>query len=169
MPDAVDPLVLFDFSDPDAAAAWRSVDDVVMGGVSSSRMEPAEGTAVFTGRVSLEQGGGFASVRSPDDAYDLSAYGGLQLRVRGDRKTFQLVLHTADAEASYRVTFTPGPTWRDYAFAFEDFEPRFRGRPAPQAPPLHPARVRSVGFLIADKQDGPFALHVAWLRAVPAA
>jgi len=32
-------------------------------------------------------------------------------------------------------------------------------------PPLNPAKVSSVGFLIADKQDGPFRLEIASIRA----
>ena len=48
---------------PDANP-WRNVDDVVMGGVSSSSMRIEEGVAVFKGEVSLENNGGFASVRS---------------------------------------------------------------------------------------------------------
>ena len=58
------PFVLFDFSDPAAVAEWAPIDDRVMGGVSHSRLrhDPA-GHAVFEGQVSLDRGGGFASVR----------------------------------------------------------------------------------------------------------
>jgi NADH dehydrogenase [ubiquinone] 1 alpha subcomplex assembly factor 1 len=57
--------VLFDFTDANAANAWRAIDDRVMGGVSRSalRHDPA-GHAVFEGTVSLERNGGFASVPS---------------------------------------------------------------------------------------------------------
>jgi NADH dehydrogenase [ubiquinone] 1 alpha subcomplex assembly factor 1 len=47
--------------------------------------------------------------------------------------------------------------------------PTFRGRVLSGEPPLDPAKVTSVGFLIADKQDGPFRLEVAWIKTVPAA
>ena len=51
----------------------------------------------------------------------------------------------------------------------KDFVPTFRGRVLSSEPPLDPARVTSVGFLIADKQDGPFQLEVAWIKvALPA-
>jgi monofunctional biosynthetic peptidoglycan transglycosylase len=42
----------------------------------------------------------------------------------------------------------------------------FWGRLLSSEPPLDPARVRSVGFLIADKQDGLFRLEIAWVKAV---
>ena len=45
---------------------WTSVNDVVMGGVSDSLMQVSEdGTGVFAGHLSLENNGGFASVRAP--------------------------------------------------------------------------------------------------------
>ena len=43
--------------------AWRAVNDSVMGGVSMGRMVKAEDTLRFDGELSLENNGGFASVR----------------------------------------------------------------------------------------------------------
>jgi hypothetical protein len=36
--------------------------------------------------------------------------------------------------------------------------PSWRGRPVPDAPPLDTARLRQIGLMIADRQEGPFAL-----------
>lgn len=47
----------------------------------------------------------------------------------------------------------------------KDFVPTFRGRVLSDVPPLNPAKVSSVGFIIADKQDGAFRLEIAWMRA----
>ena len=64
---------LFTFATAAEAAAWQSIDDVVMGGVSQSRMEfVSPRGARFTGTVSLEHGGGCASVRAAGLALDLS-------------------------------------------------------------------------------------------------
>ena len=43
--------------------------------------------------------------------------------------------------------------------------PTFRGRLLTDVPALNPAKVTSVGFLISDKQEGPFKLEVAWIKA----
>ena len=43
--------------------------------------------------------------------------------------------------------------------------PTFRGRLLTDVPPLNPVKVTSVGFLISDKQEGPFKLEVAWIKA----
>ena len=63
---ACNELVLFDFSQPDELP-WLPIDDAVMGGVSHSEMRIEDGRAVFAGVVSLDFGGGFASVRSHPD------------------------------------------------------------------------------------------------------
>jgi monofunctional biosynthetic peptidoglycan transglycosylase len=160
--------VLFDFAapDPDPAAAWRSVNDVVMGGVSEGSFEPAEAGAAFTGTVSLERGGGFASVRAPEASYDLSGADGLRLRLRGDGKRYWCTLYTtAGRSVSYRAPIAPPEDWTTLAVPFGDLVPYRRGTKRPDAPPFDPAQVRTLGFLIADEQAGPFRLEVARIRA----
>ena len=82
--------LLFDFTDLQAGNAWHAIDDRVMGGISQSRLkhDPAS-HAVFEGEVSLEQNGGFASVRSkPGDRGHPGAHACL-LELRGDNKQFK--------------------------------------------------------------------------------
>jgi hypothetical protein len=161
--------ILFDFSDPAAAAGWVAIHDVVMGGVSSGGMEAtAEGSLRFTGKVSLENSGGFASIRSKPGSWDLGAYDGIFIRLRGDGKRYKLNLKTDSAFDGilYRVPFeTRDGEWQTLRVPFSKFRASFRGRAVPEAPPLDPSRVISVGFLISDKQEGPFRLEVAGIGA----
>lgn len=64
--DACTPLhSLFHFDTPANAAAWRAIDDRVMGGLSRScPRHDTRGHAAFEGDLALAQGGGFASVRA---------------------------------------------------------------------------------------------------------
>lgn len=162
-----DHRVIFDFTAPDAAP-WRSVDDVVMGGVSSSRMTVEEGRAVFQGEVSLENNGGFASVRSRPGEHNLNGFDGLAVRVRGDgqRYSFRVRMAGQMADVSYQVKFqTNENEWQTVRFPFSAFEAVFRGRELPRAPALDPGKIRTFGFLISDKQEGPFRLEVEEIRA----
>jgi monofunctional biosynthetic peptidoglycan transglycosylase len=148
------------------AQSWRSIDDVVMGGVSSSEMVVEDGVAVFHGDVSLENNGGFASVRSEPRDHDFSAFDGLVLRVRGDGKRYKIRLRTTPAfdGPSYQATIQPAPDeWQEVRVPFSDFEPVFRGRKLRSEPPLDPGQVKTVGLLIADKQAGPFRLEIEWI------
>ncbi len=157
---------LFDFRQ--GAAGFVSIDDVVMGGVSSSRMEGAAGCTAFSGNLSLENGGGFASVRSPPGRYDASGYRGISVRVRGDGKTYRLILRTDSAPegVAYQASFrTRAGAWETHRLPFSDFAARWRGREVPGAEPLDPSKIATIGFLIADGQAGAFRLEVAWVEA----
>mgnify|MGYP001794145454 CR=1 FL=1 len=55
---------LFDFKKDSSLAGWSIVDDVVMGGRSAGHFKiNREGHGEFYGTVSLENNGGFSSVR----------------------------------------------------------------------------------------------------------
>ena len=79
--------MLFDFEDA-GKARWRVESDRVMGGRSTGSAEVTEGTLVFTGEV-VSEGGGFSSVRAGRQV-NLSGYDGIELRVRGGGRTFEL-------------------------------------------------------------------------------
>jgi monofunctional biosynthetic peptidoglycan transglycosylase len=164
MPDRL----LFDFNDPSAADGWRSVDDVVMGGVSDSHLEArADSTTAFTGTVSLDRGGGFCSVRAPEGDYDLSGCAAIQLRVRGDDQRYKFTLYTrAAGRISYRFAFRAPDEWTTVTVPFNELTPFRRGRRVPDAPPFDPSDIRTMGFLIGDKQAGPFTLEIDWIKGV---
>ena len=148
--------------------AWPSIDDVVMGGVSNSRMVIEDGMATFRGLVSLENNGGFASLRSRPARYDLSRYDGLVLRIRGDGKRygFRLRTTTGFGGVSYQVKFdTTAGEWRDLELPFDRFEPVFRGRRVADHPPLDPSEIATLGLIISDAQAGPFRLDLQWIGA----
>jgi monofunctional biosynthetic peptidoglycan transglycosylase len=159
---------VIDFSDPDEIARWSAADDVVMGGISSSRLGATEdGTALFIGTVSLENGGGFASVRSNAATRDLAGARALVVRVRGDGRTYKLRVRTTSSfehGASYLASFPTEPeTWQEIVLRPSDFVASRRGRVVPDAAPLDLREVQSFGLLISNRQAGPFALEVAWI------
>jgi monofunctional biosynthetic peptidoglycan transglycosylase len=44
--------------------------------------------------------------------------------------------------------------------------PTFRGRELHDVPPIEAGAIRQLGFLIADKQGGPFRLEVDWIKVL---
>ena len=81
----------------DDLVEWVAIHDVVMGGVSSGGIERTEeNTGIFSGELSLENNGGFASVRALVGRQDLSSFEGLEIRVRGDGRRYQLRLRMDD-------------------------------------------------------------------------
>ncbi|MHC4718303.1 MAG: CIA30 family protein [Planctomycetota bacterium] len=161
-------LMLFDFADPAVVESWRAVDDTVMGGLSRSRLEAAEGWAVFAGNVSLENFGGFATVRAAPAVGDLAGYDGLAVRVRGDGKRYTLFVknNVPDDGRRHQASFDPGRgQWRTIRIPFSRFRPHWRGLKLFLARRLNIADVKAVGFMIADRQGGPFRLEIRWVKA----
>jgi hypothetical protein len=161
--------VLVDFDNDADLAQWHAVNDVVMGGVSRSAFSLGEpGIARFAGRVSLENSGGFASVRTAPRAWDAAGAAAFVLRVRGDGRTYKLTLRTDDGfdGVQYQARFTlPAGEWREIRLPIESFAATFRGRTVPGAPLLDPGRVRALGLMISDRQAGAFELLVDWIAA----
>ena len=162
--------MIFDFDNPRDAAPWGAVNDNVMGGVSDGRVRMTDrGTLVFFGSISLENNGGFASIRSRRADMDLSSFDGLLVRVRGDGKRYDFNLRTnvRIMAGSYRVKFeTNAGAWQEIYLPFADFEPTSFGRVRKDLPALDSSKIRSFGLLISDKQAGPFALEIEWIKAV---
>lgn len=160
---------LFDFQAATNSPAWEVVNDDVMGGVSTSQFQVlTNGCAVFSGTVRLENNGGFASVRSQPVRADLSGCDSFWLRVRGDGRRYKFSVRTEaglDTPLYQQAFTTKRGEWEEHRLPFKDFVPTFRGRILTDVPPLNPAKVSSIGFLISDKQEGPFKLKVAWIKA----
>jgi NADH dehydrogenase [ubiquinone] 1 alpha subcomplex assembly factor 1 len=159
---------IIDFSDSSEKGMWQRVNDGVMGGLSESSLSPADDMAVFEGTVSLENFGGFASVRSLPREFHLAGYEGLIVRSRGDGKRYRLRLKMDDdfEGISYQAIFFTDPSgWTESRLSFDEFVPVFRGSVVDGAPDLEPARILRVGFMIADKQEGLFRLEIKEVRA----
>ncbi len=166
------PIPLFDFSDPARDGGFAPVDDAVMGGRSRSRATVARGVLCFEGEVSLEDGGGFASIRSAPAPLDLGGAEGLALRVRGDGRRYKVNLRTDHApdDVAWQAAFeTATGGWEVILLPLHLFQPVRRGRPTPEAGPLRPERLRTVGLLISDRQAGSFRLEVAAVAGYAAA
>ena len=151
-------------------ADWAVVNDGVMGGLSSSEfVDSGAGFAVFRGELSLDNNGGFASVRGVVPIGAMESHRGLALRVRGDGRIYQVRLRTNrqfDGVAYMAEFQTRAGAWQTIEIPFSAFEATYRGMKPRGAPELVPGEIRQLGLLIGDKVEGPFRLDVEWIRPV---
>ncbi len=161
-------LPLFAFTAPDVADAWQTVNDGVMGGVSDGRFRISERqTMEFHGTLSLENNGGFASVRSRPRALGLQPGDTLVAHLRGDGREYQFNLYVSGRPRalSYRAPVkTRAGEWIDVAIELDRFEATSFGRTLRDVGPVEPSTVTSIGFLLGEKTPGPFALEVGWIK-----
>ena len=163
------PRVLFDFSGADAAKEWQAVNDGVMGGVSEGKFKiTGQKTLEFTGTLSLENNGGFASVRTKARKLGLEKGDTLVARIRGDGRVYSLNLYVNRPlmAFSYRAEVpTRKDEWIEVRLPLDRFEATLFGRLVPDAGPVDPKEVNALGFLLGDKKAGPFRLEVEWIKA----
>jgi len=148
---------------------WRIVNDGVMGGVSQSNIYLNEvSNIIFSGNVSLENNGGFASIRMGYDGRQLKETTQFLLRVKGDGSIYKFRLNMSGSYANYSADFkTVKDKWVDIEIPIENFKPYYFGR-STRAPKLKVHRVNSIGILISDKQAGNFALEIEYIMALKA-
>lgn len=158
-------MTLFDFDTADQAS-WRVVNDGVMGGRSQGFVAVEDGVLRFTGTL-VTQGGGFTSVRA-DRSLDLEGYDGLELRVRGGGRTFEVEVDDGTRRGwrsvSRRAPFETAAEWATVRVPFSTLKTTVFGEPV-SAPPIDLADVQGVGLYILDGIDGPFRLEVDEIRA----
>ncbi|WP_293750443.1 CIA30 family protein [uncultured Paraglaciecola sp.] len=152
-----------DFSDSQELNYWYRVNDSVMGGVSQSNLRVVDTIAYFEGVLSLDNNGGFASVRRVGPLALESDGKPILLEIKSDGRDYQLRLRTNKGfdGMAYVATFSSQrDIWQTLAFTEKDFVAQFRGRKIDGAPELLFADVRQIGVMLADKQPGLFRLAI---------
>jgi monofunctional biosynthetic peptidoglycan transglycosylase len=150
---------------------WRTVHDTVMGGRSSGTWEQTESGIRFQGSLSLENNGGFASLRARSDSLDLSDTSGLTLELVGDGRAWWVTVERSDVPlraGSYRASVqTRAGEATTHTVRWSDFTPTSFGRPVVGAPSLQsaPERIVQLGWMVADGQPGDFDLEIRSIRA----
>lgn len=143
------------------ANAWRSINDGVMGGLSSGGIVQVDEGLRFTGKLSLENNGGFSSARRLV-GQDLSDATGVRLEVRGDGRDYQFRIRQNNRfdGVAWRAMFSTNDEWQIVEIALDDFIPVFRGRIISEAGPVVASEIQQIGFLLSDKNAGRFELDI---------
>ncbi|WP_340105952.1 CIA30 family protein [Rhodohalobacter sp. 8-1] len=153
-----------------AAQKWMITNDGVMGGNSSSQFQiNKDGNGVFIGTISLENNGGFASVKN-HEPINLSGFSFIRLSVKGDGNRYSFRLQTGSNGQvnpwSYEHRFeTKDNEWTEIDLPLNKFVPTYRGSTPDDAPPLDPSDIKRYGFLISDDQEGDFRLEIEQILA----
>jgi len=151
---------IYSFSES-SSKDWFVVDDGVMGGLSRGNFKSSkEGTSVFWGTVSLENNGGFSSVRYRQSPTDVSTFSKFILKIKGDGKDYQFRVKSSSKDYySYVYTFPTSGEWQEVIIPFDQMIPSFRGRILDQ-PPFPGKACAEMAFLIANKKAESFALEM---------
>ena len=169
-PEYSDEAYLIDFG-LEGEDRWYSVNDTVMGGVSSGTLTFDDENMIFEGTVSTDSNGGFTSVRSPTEGYDLSMYDRVVIRMKSEGQPFSLILaHNAYWwQDQFKVDITlPDDGWHTIEIPFSDLQV-FRlsgGYPTATGIPMtqdDASSIRHLELMSKLFEDGPFRLEVDFI------
>ena len=128
-PDLPD-MIIFNFDTDSNLSNWYVVDDGVMGGRSQGNFFlNDEGHGIFQGNVSLENNGGFSSVRYRFAPKAVEGYTTCVIRLKGDGKRYQFRLKSEVYDRhSYISYFETTGEWQSIEIPLAEMYPTFRGR-----------------------------------------
>lgn len=159
--------VIFDFNKSSKLNKWQVVNDGVMGGKSQATFGLTdEGTALFKGEISLENNGGFSSVRYDMDKTELNDFSRIAVKLKGDGKRYQLRIRENQGDYfSYIAYFQTSGEWETIEVSMETMYPSFRGRKL-NRPDFNGNTIVELTFLIGNKKQESFALELdkIWLK-----
>ena len=124
-----EPFVLFNFSKECNIQNWSVVNNEVIGGLSKGNFSVNDkGDGFFTGNVSLENNGGFSSVRCNFESKLVRSFKKITLRLKGDGKQYQIRVKTWISDYySYIAYIKTNGEWQTLEVLFSEMIPSFRG------------------------------------------
>ena len=138
---------------------WRIVDDVVMGGDSNGKFSiDNDGHGVFEGKISLENSGGFSSVRYQFETLAVTENSRVLITLKGDGKDYQFrIKDKSSTSYSYITTFKTSGEWQTTEIKLSDLYPSFRARKL-ELPNFESDFFEEIVFLIGNKKEENFKL-----------
>jgi hypothetical protein len=146
---------------------WRIVNDGVMGGLSSSNAVVKDDKIVFSGNVSLENNGGFASLRSPVKDYNFEKFSGLEIKLKGDGKRYSFSMKETTYFNGYFYTSsfeTKKDEWIVVQIPFNEFKLYYYGKETSSNKKIPLNNIKEISLLIGDKQEGNFITEVDYIK-----
>ncbi|MBH91074.1 MAG: CIA30 family protein [Candidatus Marinimicrobia bacterium] len=155
--------VIYDFKRDRYSGNWRVINDGVMGGLSSGKLGIDDnGNGVFYGFVSLDNYGGFTSIRLRKKV-QLNNYNKIVLRVFGDNKLYQLRVKSRSRDRHvYVKNFYAESKWQEIEIDLKSMKPQFRGRKLNKKN-FNNGSIEEIGILVGNKVEEEFRLKIDYL------
>ena len=158
---------IIDFSDPQQMRGWIIVNDGVMGGLSRGNVELTDKGALFTGRVSLENNGGFASFRSPYSRIDLSSYDTLEIKYRSKGLVCAMSFYRYSQfwRPNHKLPLALSEEWSIIRISLLDLaEYRMGSKTGNTISKDQLTDLIRIGFITDSKQEGNFEFEVDYVK-----
>lgn len=148
---------------------WYSLTDNVMGGVSSSKLSFRDNSLKYSGSISFRNNGGFASLRSSFDKYNLSSYSEVKIRFKSEGQKFAMTLENSRNwwEPNYKYEFQSNnkSDWKIVSFKLMDFHEEIIGRKTGNGISKSILKeINRIGIITNDKKEGLFSIEIDYIE-----
>jgi NADH dehydrogenase [ubiquinone] 1 alpha subcomplex assembly factor 1 len=146
---------------PNSFDKWSIVNDNVMGGLSESNISISENeTLIFKGRVSLDNNGGFASVRYNAEGLKVGKDQKLKITLIGDSKEYQIrIKPNRYLNYNYSKSFKTTNSKQTIVIPLNELVAQFRGRKLNKGN-FNYDQIGELGILIGNKRNEEFKLEI---------
>lgn len=158
-------MVLFSSVSEDNIGSWKVINDGVMGGLSEGKiMYDDQGLLTFSGKVSLENNGGFSSMSYPMNPTDITGKTFFVLEVKGDGNRYQFRAKKNQSDYySYVNYFDTTGEWETIKIPIESLTPSFRGRKL-DMDHFSAVQLSEIGILIGNKKAQKFEIKISSIK-----
>eukprot|EP00794_Sanderia_malayensis_P020622 gene20622-22657_t len=176
--------MIFDFKEPKANEEWLTISDKEFGGQSETYFsKTSHGQCVFRGNVSTilpederAKYSGFCAMKSKPrtgflqqvEPFDLNAFDTFEIRLRGDGRTYFFNVHPEGYQLDdlYQafICTRGGPYWEIVRIPYSKFILTSHGYLQDFQADFN--KIRSFGFSVSDKKNGPFNLELDYIRVL---
>jgi NADH dehydrogenase [ubiquinone] 1 alpha subcomplex assembly factor 1 len=161
---------LFNFGTSNNTDIWRIVNDDVMGGLSNSEIEEKEHSIIFKGHTSLENNGGFASIRTLIDKGSLKECKTMTIRFKCTDTSRSFGISLKDSQKYYipyyKYVFSPTSTsWEELKVDLKNFGYYKISEKIGNSMPLDALdEVFNIALIISDKKEGDFHIEIDYIK-----
>jgi monofunctional biosynthetic peptidoglycan transglycosylase len=147
--------------------SWLVVNDGVMGGRSQGDAQLTENSMLFKGTVSLDNNGGFSSLRSQFSDKQLAKYEQVEIRYRSEGISLAMTLSVSRRwyVPNYKTSLsgTQGK-WKTVILPLKDFRKHYIGKPMRETLTQEAQKeVMRLGFITDEKKYGPFEFEIDYI------
>jgi hypothetical protein len=144
---------------------WVILSDNVMGGVSDAAMQYENTAVVIKGYVSLQNRGGFVSIKSGWGKLNLSSFTMVKITFRSTRQQYAFTLENSRRwyEPAYKHSFSAEKinTWETVTLKLDEFTEESIGTPTGnKVSGAVLENVLRIGISTNEKREGPFQLEI---------
>ncbi|MDW3191060.1 MAG: CIA30 family protein [Cytophagales bacterium] len=146
---------------------WYIINDGVMGGLSKGQAQFTDEGLLFYGSMSLENNGGFTSLRSPFSDYNLSEYKQITIRYRS--KGISMALQMEEDRRFYypnfKVKLPKSEAWVTKTYVLSEVRQYRMGYATGNLLQRQDqSEIIRMGFITDEKKAGDFEFEVAYVE-----